>query len=87
MSISHTIKAHAQEVINQTKIKGGCQLGRKVSTHNSKNDLPLDTIITTWAIFFVFSTLSSKVSGYNTKNVYVHAFTNFYFHISGIGKK
>ena len=29
--------------INQTKIKGGCQSGRKVVPHNSKNDLPLGT--------------------------------------------
>ena len=27
--------------INRTKIKGGCQLGREVVTHNSKSDLPL----------------------------------------------
>ena len=27
--------------INQTKIKGGCQSGRKVVTHNSKSDLLL----------------------------------------------
>ena len=27
--------------INRTKIKGGCQLGRKVVTHNSMSDLPL----------------------------------------------
>ena len=27
--------------INQTKIKGGCQLGRKVVPHDSKSDLPL----------------------------------------------
>ena len=27
--------------INLTKIKGGCQSGRKVVTHNSKSDLPL----------------------------------------------
>ena len=26
---------------NQTKIKIGCQSGRKVVTHNSKSDLPL----------------------------------------------
>ena len=30
-------------VINQKKIKGGSQSGKKVITHNSKNDLPLDT--------------------------------------------
>ena len=28
--------------INQTKIKGGYQSGRKVVTHNSKSDLPLE---------------------------------------------
>ena len=27
--------------INRTKIKGSCQLGRKVVTHDSKSDLPL----------------------------------------------
>ena len=27
--------------INQIKIKGGCQSGRKVVTHNAKSDLPL----------------------------------------------
>ena len=27
--------------LNQTKIKGGCQSGRKVVTHDSKSDLPL----------------------------------------------
>ena len=33
--------------INQTKIKGGCQLGKKVVAHNfdSKSDLPLVYII------------------------------------------
>ena len=29
--------------INQKKIKGGCQSGRKVVTHDSKSDLPLYT--------------------------------------------
>ena len=27
--------------IKRTKIKGGCQSGRKVVTHNSKSDLPV----------------------------------------------
>ena len=27
--------------VNQTKIKGGCQSGRKVVPHDSKSDLPL----------------------------------------------
>ena len=30
--------------INQIKIKGSCQLGRKVATHDSKSDLPLAVI-------------------------------------------
>ena len=32
---------HKKFEINQTKIKGSCQLGRKVVIHNSKSDLPL----------------------------------------------
>ena len=32
---------HKKFEINQTKIKGSCQSGRKVVTHNSKSDLPL----------------------------------------------
>ena len=32
---------HKKFEINQTKIKAGCQSGRKVVTHNSKSDLPL----------------------------------------------
>ena len=30
--------------MNQTKIKGDCQSGRKVVTYNSKSDLPLGTV-------------------------------------------
>ena len=33
---------HKKFEINPTKIKGGCQSGRKVATHDSKSDLPLD---------------------------------------------
>ena len=36
---------HRKFEINQTKIKGGCQSGRKVITHNSKSDLPLSHIV------------------------------------------
>ena len=32
---------HKKFEINRTKIKGGCQSGRKVVTHNPKSDLPL----------------------------------------------
>ena len=28
--------------VNQTKIKGECQSGRKVVTHNSKSAMPLE---------------------------------------------
>ena len=36
---------HKKFEINQTKIKGGCQSGRKVVTHNSKSDLPLALLL------------------------------------------
>ena len=36
---------HKKFEINWTKIKGGCQSGRKVVTHNSNSDLPLDYFI------------------------------------------
>ena len=32
---------HKKFEINRTKIKGGCQSGRNVVTHDSKNELPL----------------------------------------------
>ena len=35
---------HKKFEINQTKIKGGCQSGRKVVPHDSKSDLPLEKI-------------------------------------------
>ena len=34
---------HKKFEINQTKIKGGCQSGRKVVTRDSQSDLSLDT--------------------------------------------
>ena len=33
---------HKKFEMNWTKIKGGCQSGRKVATHNSKSDLTLE---------------------------------------------
>ena len=33
---------HKKFEIHMTKIKSGCQSGRKVVTHNSMSDLPLD---------------------------------------------
>ena len=35
---------HKKFEINQTKIKGGCQSGSKVVSHNSKSDLPLSKV-------------------------------------------
>ena len=32
---------HKKFKINQKKIKGGCQSGRKVTIHNSNSDFPL----------------------------------------------
>ena len=37
---------HKKFELNQTKIKGGCQSGRKMVTHNSKSDLPLHVAVT-----------------------------------------
>ena len=36
---------HRKFEINRTKIKGGCQSGRKVVNHNSKIDLPLARVV------------------------------------------
>ena len=33
---------HKKCEINRTKIKGGCQSGSKMVTHDSKSDLPLE---------------------------------------------
>ena len=40
--------AHVDFEVNQTKIKGGFQSGRKVVTHNSKSDLPLADSFLWW---------------------------------------
>ena len=41
---------HKKFEINQTKIKGGCQSGRKVVTHNSMSDLPLISTYISWIL-------------------------------------
>ena len=40
--------------INRTKIKGGCQSGRKVVTHNSKSDLLLASYVHVLRYFGAF---------------------------------
>ena len=42
---------HKKFEINQTKIKGSCQSSRKVSTHNSKSDLPLVDYLIPWIVY------------------------------------
>ena len=51
MNIHYTVKQFSKSgscdfELNQTKIKGGCQSGRKAVTHNSKSDLPLRKSVT-----------------------------------------
>ena len=53
--------------INQTKIKGGCQLGRKVVTQNSKSDLSLNEtkkIVITIETFTVSNFFKHEPSSY-----------------------
>ena len=41
---------HKKFEIDRTKIKGGCQSGRKVVTHDSKSDLPLVKVEVTFPV-------------------------------------
>ena len=49
---------HKKFEISQTKIKAGCQSGRKVVLHNSKNVLPLGAVIRKKYLFFHVCLLS-----------------------------
>ena len=66
---------HKKFVINRTKIIGGCQLGRKVVTHDSKSDLAL--------VDFVLSTI--KFNNYihywnfSSEDIKLTARHDFYF--------
>ena len=42
MCFNSMASAHMIFEVNQTKIEGGCQSGRKLVPHDSKSDLPLD---------------------------------------------
>ena len=60
MSTSQTIREQVQELeINLTKIKGGCQSGRKVVIHNSKSDLALDFYEK--KVIFIYTIFSQKI--------------------------
>ena len=53
---------HKKFEIYPTKIKGGCQSGRKVVTHNSKSDLPLGSFSKTpEACFFKKNTKTKQI--------------------------
>ena len=41
---------HKRFEINRTNIKGGCQSGRKVATHNSKSDVTLEV----WSLLAIW---------------------------------
>ena len=57
---------HKKFEINQTKIKGGCQSGRKVVPHDSKSDLPLGA-----ALFVsVQSPILSDLRSFSTRAVH-----------------
>ena len=54
--------------INRTKIKGGCQSGRKVVTHNFKSDLPLDKKkLRSFKMLFEIAFLHNKLSFIKSK--------------------
>ena len=57
--------------VNQTKIKGGCQLGRKVVPHDSKSDLPLGMIFTKKNIQFQFADFIKWYFNTKSKSNYV----------------
>ena len=54
--------------INHTKIKGGCQSGRKVVPHDSKSDLPLS--------IYLLATKSKDGS-----RPLIHFFVIFIYHV------
>ena len=56
---------HEKFEINQTKIKGSCQSGRKVVTHDSKSDLPLaaqdiDLLLSIHQVTLILAPLKEK---------------------------
>ena len=53
---------HKKFKINWTKIKGSCQLGRKVVTHDSKSDLPLYLVKFTYILKTFFMSFKDMVT-------------------------
>ena len=52
---------HKKFEIDRTKIKGDCQLGKKVVTYNSKSDLPLVKNVKENVDFFNFFCIFDRV--------------------------
>ena len=63
--------------INLTTIKGGCQLGRKVVTNNSKSDLPLgDFSLFGCLSFYIFTVLKNLRAGSIGQDIIKYEFSN-----------
>ena len=60
---------HKKFEIHRTKIKGGCQSGRKVVTHNSKIDLPLVSTLKTYRIvsFSIADAMAAQLNSVRLK--------------------
>ena len=67
-------KATCDLEVNQTKIKGGCQSGRKVVTHNSKSDLPLGQINNIVKKTLAFLKKKTTTIFYNNESLYFNFF-------------
>ena len=51
---------HRKFEINRTKIKAGCQSGRKMVTHNCKSDLPLPNIFCYFRLWYVIKIVTDE---------------------------
>ena len=73
VALSSIISEHVNKKfeINRTKIKGGCQLGRKVLTHNSKSNLPLDSCELS-TIFLRKSEQKQIIFNACNRNIYIY---------------
>ena len=61
---------HKKFDINQTKIKGDCQSGRKVLTHDSKSDLPLAAKTARWNFQKSYTINNLEVENHTNANFY-----------------
>ena len=54
------------QAINQVKIKGGCQSGKKVVHHDSKSDLPLGCLFYEYVVLFQVGDILSSLHNSHT---------------------